>query len=319
MLENDIKYEDEIDLKNLLHIAWSSKNFIVFFSLIFILTFYLISVFFIQDRYTSGITVLDNDASSSGFLNEISGLASIAGVDIQTSNSSSKKELALEVMNSVDFFEKLYKDDEFAAELMATEKYDLKSQKTIFASSMFNSVSKEWRLDKFGQSVKPSLISGHSEFHEDFFSVIEGDSFIRIEVTHLSPIVAEKWVNKIFKNINLSVQTRDKEDARQSIEFLNEQMRKNKFVFIENNLSGLLTQEMQKLMLSEISDEYVFKVVDSARVPELPSEPNRILITTLGGLIGFTLSLMIALIYGFYSSKKIELNFIPPRIKTKKI
>ena len=202
---------------------------------------------------------------------------------------------------------------------MATEKYDLKSQKTIFASSMFNSVSKEWRLDKFGQSVKPSLISGHSEFHEDFFSVIEGDSFIRIEVTHLSPIVAEKWVNKIFKNINLSVQTRDKEDARQSIEFLNEQMRKNKFVFIENNLSGLLTQEMQKLMLSEISDEYVFKVVDSARIPEFPSEPNRILITTLGGLIGFTLSLMIALIYGFYSSKKIELNFIPPRIKTKKL
>ena len=45
MLENDIKYEDEIDLKNLLHIAWSSKNFIVFFSLIFILTFYLISIF----------------------------------------------------------------------------------------------------------------------------------------------------------------------------------------------------------------------------------------------------------------------------------
>ena len=87
MLENDIKYEDEIDLKNLLHIAWSSKNFIVFFSLIFILTFYLISVFFIQDRYTSGITVLDNDASNSGFLNEISGLASIAGVDIQTINS----------------------------------------------------------------------------------------------------------------------------------------------------------------------------------------------------------------------------------------
>ena len=319
MLESDIKYEDEIDLKKLLYIAWSAKNFIASFTLIFILAFFLVSVFAIQDRYTSGITVLDNDISSDGFLNDNLGLANIVGVNIKTSNSSSKKELALEVMKSLDFFENLYKDDKFAAELMAVEKYDTNSQKTIFETSMFNPASEEWRLDKFGKSVKPSLISGHSEFHEDFFRIIEGDSFIRIEVTHLSPIVAEKWVTKIFKNINLSIQTRDMKDARQSIEFLNEQIRKNKFVFIEQNLSGLLTQEMQKLMLSEISDEYVFKVIDSSRVPEFPSEPNRILITTLGGLIGLTLSLMMALIYGFYSSKKIELNFIPPSIKTKKI
>ena len=99
------------------------------------MAFFLVSVFTIQDRYTSGITVLDNDISSDGFLNDISGLASIAGVNIKTSNSSSKKELALEVMKSLDFFENLYKDDKFAAELMAVEKYDTKSQKTIFETS----------------------------------------------------------------------------------------------------------------------------------------------------------------------------------------
>ena len=54
--------------------------------------------------------------------------------------------------------------------------------------------------------------------------------------------------------------------------------------------SQLIQNETQKLMLVEINEEYVFKILDSPVAPEEKSSPSRTLISLLGLFLGFFIS-----------------------------
>ena len=61
---------------------------------------------------------------------------------------------------------------------------------------------------------------------------------------------------------------------------------------IREVLSDLVKQNTQTLMLAEISEEFVFSVIDPPFVPEEHSKPVRILIIILGlifSLVGLTI------------------------------
>ena len=55
-------------------------------------------------------------------------------------------------------------------------------------------------------------------------------------------------------------------------------------------VSQLIQNETQKLMLVEINEEYVFKILDSPVAPEEKSSPSRALISLLGLFLGFFIS-----------------------------
>jgi uncharacterized protein involved in exopolysaccharide biosynthesis len=56
-------------------------------------------------------------------------------------------------------------------------------------------------------------------------------------------------------------------------------------------------------MLAEVQEEFIFKVVDPAVIPELKSSPKRALICVLGTLLGGMLSVVIVLV-GFALRKE---------------
>ena len=315
MDNSDLKYDDEIDLRNILGMLWISKTFIASLTILITILFYISSIF-LEDQYTSRIVVVTSENNDGmNMFSEYSGIASMAGINLpqQTVNN---KELALEVMQSVDFFERLYKEESFSAELMVHLQYDPVTTILMFDEEFYNPQTNNWKLGNSGKSLKPPLIAAYGKFHEDFFRITDGSqTFIKIGVTHVSPHVAEKWVRKICSEINLILKERDKIEAEKSLAFLKDRLARGNIPVLEKTLSVLATQEMQKLMLSEISENYVFKIVESARVPAFPSSPDRSLMLILGALIGFTLSVMAILIMGFYSRKIINVQFIPPSIK----
>ncbi|TOH86698.1 GNVR domain-containing protein, partial [Vibrio parahaemolyticus] len=55
-------------------------------------------------------------------------------------------------------------------------------------------------------------------------------------------------------------------------------------------------EQTKSLMLAEAQEEFVFKVVDPAVVPELKSKPKRSLIVIVGTFMGFMLGLALVLI-----------------------
>jgi LPS O-antigen subunit length determinant protein (WzzB/FepE family) len=89
---------------------------------------------------------------------------------------------------------------------------------------------------------------------------------------------------------------RDKEEAERSIKYLQTQMLKTNIVEQKTLLYELIEEQSKTLMFTEVRDEYVFKTIDPALVPELKSGPKRALILVMVSLLGGMLSVLMVLI-----------------------
>jgi LPS O-antigen subunit length determinant protein (WzzB/FepE family) len=96
---------------------------------------------------------------------------------------------------------------------------------------------------------------------------------------------------------------RDKQEAEKSITYLQSQIGKTTIFEHKTLLFQLIEAHNKTLMFAEVRDEYVFKTIDTALVPELKAKPKRALIVVLAGLLGGILSVLIVLIRYFTSNK----------------
>ena len=116
---------------------------------------------------------------------------------------------------------------------------------------------------------------------------------------HKSPVVAQNWVDTIIYNINECMREIDKQDAQNSIDFLNESLKNTNSQSIKVVFAKLMESQMQTLMLASSNEAYVFKTINSPIVPEDKSSPSRALICILGTLLGGILSILIVLFRNF--------------------
>ncbi|TON86113.1 LPS O-antigen length regulator, partial [Vibrio parahaemolyticus] len=61
---------------------------------------------------------------------------------------------------------------------------------------------------------------------------------------------------------------------------------------MQSTFYKLIEEQTKSLMLAEVQEEFVFKVVDPAVIPELKDEPKRALICVLGTLLGGMLGIL---------------------------
>ena len=106
----------------------------------------------------------------------------------------------------------------------------------------------------YGSDSTTHLTQG---FHQPVFEITSVETIdISFEVT-IYPNPAVDQVNIIFKEINQILKERDKIEAERSLNFLKDQLSKKNIPVLERTLSYMVQQEMQKLMLAEISEDYV--------------------------------------------------------------
>ena len=96
----------------------------------------------------------------------------------------------------------------------------------------------------------------------------------------------------------------DKKNAEKSINFLKETSKTTSIKSIQEAISKLLEIQMQTLMLASSNEEYIFKVIDSPRIPEIKSSPDRALICIIGTLLGLFLSSIFVLIKHYLKSSR---------------
>lgn len=69
---------------------------------------------------------------------------------------------------------------------------------------------------------------------------------------------------------------------------------------MQSTFYKLIEEQTKSLMLAEVQEEFVFKVIDPAVVPELKDGPQRMLICMLSTLVGGILGFLIVLILHIY-------------------
>jgi len=305
-MKEEIKYKEEeiIDLKKYLVLFWSYRNFLIstfiFFGIIAVV--YAKSL---PNVYTSQILLSPKDQQSSSMPSGVSGIAAVAGIALPKSKEQNLVDLSLEVLSSMDFFEIFYNDQDFLKNLIAIKKYDSVTRTVIYDDKKYDSKTNKVKSFEENGIVYPSFQLSYEKFvlkHLSFKKDLK-TGFVSISVRHDSPIVAKEWLDRIHFQLNNRVKLMKKEEANHFKNYLSKELSKNNLPQIDAVLSGLITQQIQTLMLAEASNDYVFYIIDTPRVPEIKTGPNRAIICILFSAISMFILMFLIVILDIYNYK----------------
>ena len=151
---------------------------------------------------------------------------------------------------------------------------------------------------------EPSMQEAYKEFRDIItLNTDKETGMLRLAIQHKSPVIAQQWVNWLINDINSEMKKRDVAEANKSTEFLTKQLEKTKIADIRTMLFKLIEEQTKTIMFANVRDEYVFKTIDPALVPEEKSGPKRALICILGMFLGGILSIIFTLLM-YFSKRK---------------
>jgi uncharacterized protein involved in exopolysaccharide biosynthesis len=292
--------DDEIDLRELFATIWQGKWIIIAITALFAVA----SVFYAINQpniYKSEALLAPAEQEGSGGLaglaGQFGGLASLAGVNLG-GGSSNKAQLAIEVLKSRQFTSDFIQKHNILPDLMAAESWNMQTNTVVYNSEIYDAQNNKWvREVKAPFKPKPSMQEAYKEFSKIISASTDKESgMVKIAIEHVSPYVAQQWVDWLIKDINQTMKQRDVLEAIKSTDFLTQQLEQTKIADIRAVLYKLVEEQTKTIMFAKVRDEYVFKTIDAALVPEEKFKPKRALICVLGVLLGGMLSVMIVLI-----------------------
>ena len=290
---------DKIDLSDIFVAVWDQKFSILLTTFIFASIFMFISIT-IPNTYTSSalLTPTSEEDSLTNQLGSYSSLAGFAG--IQISSEGGKSAEAMERIQSFDFFNDHFLPYIKFEDLVAAKKWNPKENKIIYNNSIFREAEKKW-VRKSDKGPKPS----HQEAYEHYLDILaisedKKSKFVTIKINHVSPIISKSWLDLIISNINSYMRNIDKDIAQNAVDYLNKASSETNLSEIKTAISQLLENQIQILMLTESTEEYVYKIISSPISPEKKSSPQRFLITIFGAFLGLIFGLVISLYRHLY-------------------
>tara|TARA_R110000764_G_scaffold87982_2_gene168922 strand:+ start:207 stop:1124 length:918 start_codon:yes stop_codon:yes gene_type:complete len=293
----------EIDLRELWNVIWRGKWIIIVVTAIFavVSASYVLSL---PNIYRSEALLAPTDADQNGgftgVAGQLGGLASLAGVNLG-SPKVDKIGMAIEILKSREFFAKFATKHRILPDLMAVKGWDMATNEMIYNEDIYSPNTNEWlREVSLPKLPKPSLQEAKREFDKLLLITNSAETgMITISIEHYSPETAKLWVDWLIQDINLVMKERDKDEAIRSISYLQSQISETNIVGQKTLLYQLIEEQAKTLMFAEVRDEYVFKTIDPALVPELKFKPKRALIVIIGILLGGGLSMILVFIRHF--------------------
>jgi capsular polysaccharide biosynthesis protein len=300
--------EDEISLKEIIDVLLRSKLIIIFITLSFSIGGVLYSLSLPNIYESKAILVSSSPENKPSLLQNYSGLANLAGIDVSKSYEANAEQ-ALEKINSLSFFEHHFMPNIFLPDLMAFKKWDAKSNLAKYNKDVYDIDSNKWiRGYSFPNKLIPSAQESYNIFKEKHLSIAKdkNTNLVTVKVRHQSPHIAKEWTALVIDEINSFYRKKDRSEAEKAVNYLNSLLATTKLSEINENLATLLQQEIQKLTLIEANEFYVFEYIDPPAIMEKKSEPSRALICIIVSLFGAMLSILFALVKNYLFSNKLN-------------
>ncbi|MGI2949468.1 Wzz/FepE/Etk N-terminal domain-containing protein [Vibrio alginolyticus] len=293
--------DDEIDLRELFKALWKGKWIIIATTFIFAIgsVLYALSL---PNIYKADALLAPAESSNGGGLSkmagQLGGLAALAGVNLGAGESS-QTDLAVQVMKSRQFVEAFIKKHDLLVPLMAAKDWDLATNQLVLDEEIYNHTTGEWLREPEGlRGSTPTAQEAFRVFSEEVLSVKQDKEtgLYVVSVKHYSPYVAKQWVDWLIEDINKVMRERTIAETSQNLAYLNTQLRKTAVADMQSTFYKLIEEQTKSLMLAEVQEEFVFKIVDPAVIPELKDGPKRAIICVLGILLGVMFGLAIVFV-----------------------
>jgi len=229
-----------------------------------------------------------------GLGSSLGGLASLAGVNLSGAGAVDKTDLAIELLRSKAFLARFIETEGLLLPLLAAKSWDLNSGQYVYDPDVYDEKSKTWvRKAIAPRKPEPTSFEAAIKFAELLeINKDKTTSIVKINFEHLSPSDVQRWTLGLVEAVNNEIRARDIQEAKSSLRYLNKQLQESQISEIRSSLVQLIEEQTKTLMLADIRDEYVFKVVDPAFVPDEKFKPRRSLVVLMS-LFGVGIILML--------------------------
>jgi len=303
-----LSYDGLVDFHEIFQILLNGKKLILSFTAVFILGSILYAVK-LPNEYSSTAVLapVNQDAGAlPSSISRMSGLASLAGVNVGFKGDPESK-IAQEIIRSWGFIEDFIEKYSLQVELMAVSGWEKNSNSLIIDSDIYDEENQQWLLeDDFGELREPTSWELYKRFSKMLTISEDSDGeLVSLKISYYSPYLAKRWVDLIYKEINMHMQQRKLRKVNSNIEFLQIQIEKTSISHMENVFYTIIEEQMKSKMIAEASPEHTYVLVSRSMVSEKESGPKRAVYVVFGTLLGFILSLLIVLLrYKLSASRK---------------
>jgi len=295
-MQNNIA-DDEIDLRELFTAIWQGKWIIVIITALFASASVYYAVNLPNIYKSEALLAPAEQDKAGGLVGQLGGLASLAGVNLGANGNVDKTQLAIEILRSRKFSREFINKYDILPDLMAAKTWNSETNTVLYDENFYDVEQNKWvREVKAPYKPEPSM----QEAYKKFIKIIsanknEETGMVTLSVEHVSPVVAQQWVNWLIDDINQTMKARDVIEANKSTDFLTQQLEQTKIADIRAVLYKLVEEQAKTIMFANVRDEYVFKIIDPAIIPEQKAKPARALICVLGTFLGGMISFIIIL------------------------
>lgn len=300
--------DDEIDLRELFATLWRGKWIII----LFIIAFAAAGVFYALSKpniYQASVLLApaQDEGGAGGISGQLGGLASLAGINIG-GGGANQTVMAKEVLQSRAFLTDFIHRHNLMAPLMATEAWNVEREQWAIDREIYNPENKEWLIDDEGESLEPTNWDMVKKIKEVHLSVSSNDEtgMVTVNIKSMSPPAAKDWAEKLVHDINEHMREQDVKDAEARIAYLEGKLGETNIAGMQQVFYQLIESETRTVMLANAQDEYVFKTIDPAVVPQEKIEPKRALIAIIATMLGGMLGVFAVFLTAFIQSVKHE-------------
>jgi uncharacterized protein involved in exopolysaccharide biosynthesis len=215
-------------------------------------------------------------AGLSALTSQFGGLASLVGISMP---SGSSKEQTIAILESRAFTEAFIESENLLPVLFA-DKWD--------------SAAGKWK--PLSADRIPTMADAVELFEEEIRAVSDDTStnLVTLRIQWYEPELAARWANTLVRRLNEDVRKRDIAEAERSLEFIGRELKKSDNIDLKQGLYGLMQQQLEKIVLANVREDYAFKVLDPAFAAERDDYvwPAKIAIIAASGLLGLVLGIV---------------------------
>lgn len=293
--------EDEIDLRELIGILWAEKWLVIgitglaaILSVVYALM--QVNVY----RAEAVLAPAEEQQGNSGLGSQLGGAAALLGVNVGAGGGD-RVTTALAVLNSREFIGKFINEHALVVPLFAGV-WDKVFEASQIDPAIYNEALDQWmKVD-----TEPTQLEATRAFKK-ILSISGPDretGIVTIAIDWHDPVLASKWVNGLIADINRDLRIRDVNEANNAITYLRNQLESTPLVEMQRVFYQLIESQTRITMLADVREEYVFRVIDPAVVPDQKIAPRRAMICILGVMLGGMFSLLLIIVRRYFFTDK---------------
>lgn len=270
---------DEIRLKDILRTFWNHRVMALMF-IVITTGAVTAAAYLLPKKYEASTVVSPTSSSSSntsGALGSLSNnLAALAGVPL---SSDPRKVEAIAVLQSEALAERYIRENNLLP---------------ILYAGKWDAAHSRWKVTD-PQKI-PTVWKANQFLKQNVVKVVTDSKtgLVTLTVTWTDPVLAATWANGLVRMANDYERNATLVESERNIAYLTDQAGKTDVIGIKQAIYSLLESEFDKAMLAKGNEEYSFKILDPATVPERASYPPKLVWILASIFISLSISIFAA-------------------------